>query len=406
MKQITDTVNNFLGYILGAGLICFISFVLLTSSAYLNNSPLGDSLADTAGQTARTARTESFNYWGKFGGKVAEGLGVQPGSIMVTIGNSNTANPTTVPVVATQAPAVNPTPTPVPVVSSASARALLFWRGLNESGQPDYTKVKLHDIQALAEEALRQNPNDAQAKWLLEKVQSADCIGTYDQMLAANYQDPNLNETIQTTAKTLLAKCNPRLVEAIARSRWANIYAWINRQPLDETQAKIWLSGLVLNLGSKGGAARELNSEDQVDITVDGVAMFNLSTISGFKLKVATIDEILGRSALDPYRGNFKVWEPNGPYQAEISDAGGALLPANLPEPALPPMVVEKPTQLDTNPNQPVSKPGIYIVQQGDTVSSIARKFNITNQALINANPDTLGFNPNYITIGMELKLP
>ncbi len=50
--------------------------------------------------------------------------------------------------------------------------------------------------------------------------------------------------------------------------------------------------------------------------------------------------------------------------------------------------------------------PGKYIVAAGDTVYAISRKFNVSVAALIAANPSTLGFNPDYITPGMELNIP
>jgi LysM repeat protein len=46
------------------------------------------------------------------------------------------------------------------------------------------------------------------------------------------------------------------------------------------------------------------------------------------------------------------------------------------------------------------------VVAAGDTVYAISRKFNVSVDALIAANPNTLGFNPNYITPGMELNIP
>ena len=59
MKQITDTVNNFLALLVGIGLICFASFIFLLASARLSNSRLGVLLAQSAGETALMARTES-----------------------------------------------------------------------------------------------------------------------------------------------------------------------------------------------------------------------------------------------------------------------------------------------------------------------------------------------------------
>src|SRR5512136_1190218 len=79
MDQISKTVNTFLSYIVGIGLICFFSFVFLLASARLNNSTLGSLLASSAGETARMARSESFSFWGDVGQEVASGLGVSPG---------------------------------------------------------------------------------------------------------------------------------------------------------------------------------------------------------------------------------------------------------------------------------------------------------------------------------------
>jgi LysM repeat protein len=45
-------------------------------------------------------------------------------------------------------------------------------------------------------------------------------------------------------------------------------------------------------------------------------------------------------------------------------------------------------------------------VQNGDTVYSIARKCGVDVAALIAANPDTLGINPNYIVPGQEFNIP
>src|SRR3989304_5747210 len=76
MDQIAKTVNSFVAFIVGIGLICFASFVFLLASARLSNSTLGTLLARSAGETARMARTESVTFWGQVGSEVAAGFGV------------------------------------------------------------------------------------------------------------------------------------------------------------------------------------------------------------------------------------------------------------------------------------------------------------------------------------------
>ena len=117
MKQITDTVNNFLALIVGIGLICFASFVFLLASAKLSNSTLGTLLARSAGETARMARTESLAFWGQVGSEVATGLGY--GRVPLSTGPN--PNVTPVVIVATApvpAPAGTPQPSATPVPST------------------------------------------------------------------------------------------------------------------------------------------------------------------------------------------------------------------------------------------------------------------------------------------------
>lgn len=52
--------------------------------------------------------------------------------------------------------------------------------------------------------------------------------------------------------------------------------------------------------------------------------------------------------------------------------------------------------------DEPPSRP-VYVVQQGDTYYSIAIKFNITVDAISEANPDV---NPNLLSVGTELAIP
>jgi LysM repeat protein len=136
-----------------------------------------------------------------------------------------------------------------------------------------------------------------------------------------------------------------------------------------------------------------------MQVTVQALPEFGLTSRT-FVLSVATVDQLLGA-------GN---WNIGGLYRV----GSGSLYPSNPPEPALPtesdltPPVINPGTGggPSTGPAAPVTNTGNYVVQSGDTVYSIARKFNVTAEALIAANTNTLGFNPNLITPGQELVIP
>ena len=218
MKQITDTVNNFLALLVGIGLICFASFIFLLASARLSNSRLGVLLAQSAGETALMARTESLSFWGQVGSEVAVGLGYgrEP---LSTGGVSPSVTP--VVIVATAAPApqgggAQPTATPIPTSfvrsSPYSEGGLLLWRGLDSNSQPLPLGVNLEQVQQQASFALTQNAGDLLALWLMKKVN--ECRPVYDEMVQANYQDPTQADIIRTAADTLITRCNPRLFAA------------------------------------------------------------------------------------------------------------------------------------------------------------------------------------------------
>lgn len=57
-----------------------------------------------------------------------------------------------------------------------------------------------------------------------------------------------------------------------------------------------------------------------------------------------------------------------------------------------------------TVPTPPPVTPGRYVVQRGDTLSAIARRFGVTLAALIAANP--LIRDPNIIFIGQIINIP
>jgi len=403
MDQISKTVNSFLASIVGVGLICFASFIFLLASAQLNNSVLGTLLAQVAGETARTARTESFAYWGRVGAEVADGLGYgQP----LFPGTGGGAVITPVVVVPTTAPNTTPVPTATPrpanyIRSSPfSEGGLLLWRGLDAKGAPLEFGVSLKNVQQQVEYALNQNSGDLLALWLKAKVEA--CLPLYNQMVKANYNDRQQADQIRTTAAALIAQCNPRLFEAYAHQRWASLSLWTAQNPVDEAQAAELLAGLRITVKEKiDGPARQIRSQDNVSVEIQPLPEFALG---GFDLVLTAgaLDNLLGV-------GNWQL--SGGPYLV-----GGVLFPANPAEPVLPTEAdLSTPTPSTSAGAQTApegtagttsSTPGVYIVQQGDTLYSIARRFNITPQALIAANQDKVGFNPNFITIGMELRIP
>ena len=56
-----------------------------------------------------------------------------------------------------------------------------------------------------------------------------------------------------------------------------------------------------------------------------------------------------------------------------------------------------------TNTPQPTATPAVYVIQQNDTLISIAKRLGITVEALIQANPDVV---PSALTVGQQLLLP
>jgi len=405
MQQIQKTVDQFLGSIVGVGLICFGSFILLLASAQLNQSRLGDLLAGLAGETARTARTESFAYWGRVGSEVASGLGYgQP----LSAGGSSAPVITPVVIIATQPASGGVSPTTVPQAtarpttyirsSPLSEGGLLLWRGLDAAGQALPLGVSLQNVQNQVQAALQQNPGDLLALWLQSKLKA--CEPLYNQMVQANYQDVARANEIRAAADALINQCNSRLYEAYARKRWANITQWLSTLPADPAQASAMLGGLRITIGNKlDGPARQIRPEDTVEVSLQSFTEFALSGIT-FGLPVSTVNQLLGEG----------TWQLNsGPYTV-----AGALFPASTAEPAMP-------TEADlTPPSGQVSgtaggavegtqsKPasGVYVVQAGDTLYKIARTFGVTPQALIAANQDVVGFNPDFIQVGMQLRIP
>lgn len=403
MDQITKIVNQFLSAIVGVGLLCFASFVFLLASAQLNDSLLGDLLARVAGETARTARTESFSYWGRVGGEVATGLGyARP------LSGEQLPSFTPVAIIVTAPPAGSPppgaTPTPTNFIRSSpfSEGGLLLWRGLNERGERLPLGVSLRNVEQQALAALQENPGDLLAIWLFNRVRGcevayADLIGPAE---PPNYEDPANADTIRAAAETLIARCNPRLFEAYGRRRWAEIAVWItpSEASFDETPAQELLQGLTIKLGAKDGPARARRDQDLVEVTVQGIREIRLGDIH-FSLSVKTLNALLAGVN----------WQPG---DGQLYTIAGELFPAEAPEPPLPaeadltPPTGSPTPDVNTSGAGAPSTPGRYVVRGGDTIYSIARQFNVTPQAIIDANQATIGFNPNYITVGMELIIP
>lgn len=403
MKKISETVDAFLGSIVGIGLICFASFILLLASAQLNRSRLGDLLAGMAGETARTARTESFAYWGRVGQEVASGLGYgQPvtggGGVVITPVVLNTPGPTPLP--GTPQPTATARPTAYIRSSPLSEGGLLLWRGLDAAGQPLALGVSLQNVNNQVRAALQQNSGDMLALWLQRQLDK--CLPLYNRMVQSqtNYQDLNQASDVITAADSLILQCNPRLYEAYARKRWAMLNLWISSDPSkppDPGRAAEYLAGLRISVGEKlEGPARLLQPEDLFAVTVQSFPEFALSSFT-FPMRAVALNQLLGEGR----------WQENGgPYTV-----AGTLFPANLPEPL-------RPTEADLTPpaigdagaaaqgaQAAGPRPGTYVVKPGDTLYSIARQFDIAPQALIDANRDRL-VNPNLIPVGLELRLP
>lgn len=403
MKKISETVDAFLGSVVGIGLICFASFILLLASAQLNRSRLGDLLAGMAGETARTARTESFAYWGRVGQEVASGLGYgQPvtggGGVVITPVVLNTPGPTPLP--GTPQPTATARPTAYIRSSPLSEGGLLLWRGLDAAGQPLALGVSLQNVNNQVRAALQQSSGDMLALWLQRQLDK--CLPLYNRMVQSqtNYQDLNQASDVIAAADSLILQCNPRLYEAYARKRWAMLSIWISpdpSKPPDPSRAAEYLAGLRISVGDKlDGPARLVQPEDRFEVTVQSFAEFALSSLT-LQLRAATLNQLLGEGR----------WQENGgPYTV-----AGTLFPPNLPEPP-------RPTEADLTPpaigdagaaaqgaQAAGPRPGTYVVKPGDTLYSIARQFDIAPQALIDANRDRL-VNPNLIPVGLELRLP
>ena len=77
--------------------------------------------------------------------------------------------------------------------------------------------------------------------------------------------------------------------------------------------------------------------------------------------------------------------------------------PGGVASSASPSAAVITPTPAPTPIPDPT--PQLYVIKSGDTLSRIAREFNVTLDALLEANKDRIS-NPNRIKVGDEIIIP
>jgi LysM repeat protein len=80
-------------------------------------------------------------------------------------------------------------------------------------------------------------------------------------------------------------------------------------------------------------------------------------------------------------------------------DGGSGAAPSVSPSSVVEESASPSPTAI------PEPTPQVYTIKTGDTLSKIARKFNVTLDALLAANKDTIK-NPNRIRVGDEIVIP
>jgi LysM repeat protein len=83
-----------------------------------------------------------------------------------------------------------------------------------------------------------------------------------------------------------------------------------------------------------------------------------------------------------------------------ILGVGGGDDPTATPSPSV---AASTPSPSPTPVAEPT--PQIYVIKSGDTLSAIAREFNVSLDALLAANEDRIS-NPNRIVVGQEIVIP
>lgn len=99
------------------------------------------------------------------------------------------------------------------------------------------------------------------------------------------------------------------------------------------------------------------------------------------------------------WNASRSCWAPQ--FAARSAAPAPKATPAPKPKPAAQPAPVEKPAAKAA----PVATDGTYEVVSGDWLSKIAPEFDMTTQALYDANRDLIGDNPNLILPGQILEV-
>jgi len=90
------------------------------------------------------------------------------------------------------------------------------------------------------------------------------------------------------------------------------------------------------------------------------------------------------------------------------ASAAATLKPAPTPSPVATeePTPTAEPTEEATASPSPESSAGetVYTVKAGDTLNAIAKRFKVTLEAILKANPDIT--NPNKISVGQKIIIP
>lgn len=131
-------------------------------------------------------------------------------------------------------------------------------------------------------------------------------------------------------------------------------------------------------------------------------------------MNIAIQQSVYGGLDHDTFYGDLDQWnaycDPSGASKPTPGEPSQPVQPEK-PDPATPGTPVEKPAvDVKPKPAQPIVKPRddtaqvlYYIVQKGDTLTSIAGKYGTTWQVIYAANKKVIGDNPDLIYPGQRL---
>lgn len=197
---------------------------------------------------------------------------------------------------------------------------LLAWRGLSAAGTPLPNGVDLREVSRQTHALLAQDPSNPVATWLLAQIKT--CFIDYFTLKQSDYQDPTQLAAIIAAADTLLANCNPRLYEAYAYKRWAQMGVWVQHIATSAAEAPMHLAGLTIKIYSKDGPAGVNQPKDIVTLEVQAIPEFSLDYLT-LDLPVSVMNTLFGEGG----------WQVNPEQTVQVP---GVLYPADLPEPPLP----------------------------------------------------------------------